>query len=672
MGLLFDAEAKPQIVICTFNPMKRFLFLSLVLNLLQISASAQNLDSLWTVWEDKGQADTNRLKAIRKLAIYTKRFDLDSAITLLDLQAQLAKKNGHQKALARTWYTKGVWNWNRDQDTSLHYFRKAKELYQELGRAKNVSDCLLFLGAIYRERGDYDKTVGLFTESMILLEELGDKNGMALSANNIGVIYLDQGLDDEAEKWLNRSLELATETKDSIRMASSLVNLGLINRNRGDHQRELSLFRKALAIRQTLNDNRGMATTLINIGEAYKVEARYDSAITCFQQALEINNAMGFNAGIATCLNSLGGIYYEQGMYDKSLNYSQQALKIAQTYGNVTQTKDASKRLYQIYKLQNKSTQALEAYELFTNMKDSLDSETNKKAIIRQEFEYKYEKEALADSLEFAQKEFLLQETSKRQQLGLIAASVSLLLLIALAVAIQIGKKRSDKLLVTVSEQHEELKTEKKRGDGLLLNILPHNIAIELMEKDEVKARRHEQISVLFTDFKGFTELASDTDAEHLVDEINTCFSAFDHLSEKFGVEKIKTIGDAYMAASGFEGNYAEAACRLVKFGCRIQRFMSKHNEKREKMGLKPLPMRVGVHTGPVVAGVVGVKKFQYDIWGDTVNTASRMESSGEVGRVNISQTTYDLVNDQLNCEYRGEFEAKGKGKLKMYFVSLT
>lgn len=649
--------------------MKNAFFLLLVLNLVQLAGFAQNTDSLWTVWENKAQSDTNRMTAILTMADQLRMSDLDSATTLLDLYAQFAKKNGHQKALANAWYNKGIWNWGHDQDTSLVYFTKAKELYHDLGMTKNVSNCLLFLGAIYRDRGDYDKTVDLFTESMVLLEKLGDRNGMALSANNIGVIYLDQGSDNEAEEWFNRSLVLAKELRDSIRIASSLVNLGLVNRNRGDHQHELRLFQEALGIRQNLRDSRGMATTLINIGETLNNQGKYDSAIVCFQQALAVSDSMGFKEGKAQSLNSIGEIYFNRGEHDLSLNYSRQALEVAQVYGNVKQTKVAAKRLYQIYKLQNRNTEALESYELFTIMKDSLESEANKKAIIRQEFEYRYEKEALADSLEFAQKEFLLQETSKRQQLGLIAASVGLLLLVALAVAIQIGKKRSEKLLVTVSEQHEELKVEKKRGDDLLLNILPENIAYELMEKDEVKARRHEQISVLFTDFKGFTELASSTDAEHLVDEINTCFSAFDHLTEKFGVEKIKTIGDAYMAASGFDGNPAEAACQLAKFGCRIQRFMQKHNEKRVKMGLRPLPMRVGVHTGTVVAGVVGVKKFQYDVWGDTVNTASRMESSGEVGKVNISQTTYELVKDRFKCEYRGEVAAKGKGKLKMYFA---
>jgi adenylate cyclase len=178
-------------------------------------------------------------------------------------------------------------------------------------------------------------------------------------------------------------------------------------------------------------------------------------------------------------------------------------------------------------------------------------------------------------------------------------------------------------------------------------------------------------VSILFTDFKNFTERGAKLSAIELVNDINYCFEAFDAIIEKYGIEKIKTIGDAYMAAGGLPVPSDDSAKRTVLAALEMQEFISKFKSDMDARGIHAFEMRAGIHTGPVVAGIVGVKKFQYDIWGDTVNTASRMESSGQVGRVNISQTTYELLKDdpEFNFQSRGKIVAKGKGEIQMYFV---
>ncbi|MBK9249809.1 MAG: adenylate/guanylate cyclase domain-containing protein [Ignavibacteria bacterium] len=171
---------------------------------------------------------------------------------------------------------------------------------------------------------------------------------------------------------------------------------------------------------------------------------------------------------------------------------------------------------------------------------------------------------------------------------------------------------------------------------------------------------------MLFTDFKSFTKVSEQLSPQELVDELHTCFKAFDEICGKYSIEKIKTIGDAYLAVCGLPLADEIHAENVVNAALEIREFMK---NRREDLGAKTFEIRIGINSGSVVAGIVGVKKFAYDIWGDTVNTAARMEQNSEAGKINISETTYSLVKDQFTCEYRGEIDAKNKGKLAMYFV---
>lgn len=229
---------------------------------------------------------------------------------------------------------------------------------------------------------------------------------------------------------------------------------------------------------------------------------------------------------------------------------------------------------------------------------------------------------------------------------------------------------------IVVEKQKEELvqkniivEKEKQRSDDLLLNILPEEVAEELKAKGSAEAKQFDEVTVLFTDFKDFTQISEKMTPKELVEEIHTCFKAFDNIIEKHSIEKIKTIGDSYMCAGGLPVPNKTHANDVVSAGLEIQQFILNRMAERTASGYSPFQIRIGIHTGPVVAGIVGVKKFAYDIWGDTVNTASRMESSGEAGKLNISGTTYELVKDKFKCSHRGKIQAKNKGELDMYYV---
>jgi class 3 adenylate cyclase len=230
-------------------------------------------------------------------------------------------------------------------------------------------------------------------------------------------------------------------------------------------------------------------------------------------------------------------------------------------------------------------------------------------------------------------------------------------------------KEANDYLEQKVIDRTLELNKKKQEVEKLLLNILPQETAEELKEKGYATPRFYDSVSILFADFKGFTTIAEGFSPQELVAELDSFFVAFDEITEKFNLEKIKTIGDAYMCAGGIPVANDSHSLDSVRAGLEMQRYLTQINAQRAEKGLAPWNLRVGIHTGPVVSGVVGRRKFAYDIWGDAVNIASRMESCGEPGEVNISEITYHLIKDRFLCYHRGKVLAKNKGEIDMYLV---
>lgn len=220
-----------------------------------------------------------------------------------------------------------------------------------------------------------------------------------------------------------------------------------------------------------------------------------------------------------------------------------------------------------------------------------------------------------------------------------------------------------------LNSKNKEIELERQKSDTLLLNILPEETAQELKETGYAQPHSYDLVTVMFTDFKGFTQISEKLSPEELVKKLEYCFTEFDNICERNNLEKIKTIGDAYMCAGGIPVANTSNPKDAVKAGLEMQQFMKEWKAHQEKIGEPAFELRLGIHTGSVVAGVIGKNKFAYDIWGDAVNLAARMESSGEVGKVNISETTYKHVKNDFECKHRGKITAKNKGEIDMYFV---
>ncbi|MCF6184586.1 MAG: response regulator [Bacteroidales bacterium] len=220
-----------------------------------------------------------------------------------------------------------------------------------------------------------------------------------------------------------------------------------------------------------------------------------------------------------------------------------------------------------------------------------------------------------------------------------------------------------------LEKKNEQLEIEKNKTDELLQNILPYEIAEQLKNKGQVKAKKYRMVTIMFTDFKDFTKISSILEPEDIIKELGVYFRKFDEITENHFIEKIKTIGDAYMCVGGLPLRNKSNPIDIVLAAMEIQRFMKEYNTLRKAKGYTVWELRLGIHTGKVVAGVIGSKKFAYDIWGDAVNTASRLETAGEPGKINISGETYKYVKDYFICTYRGKIPAKNKGEIDMYFI---
>lgn len=268
--------------------------------------------------------------------------------------------------------------------------------------------------------------------------------------------------------------------------------------------------------------------------------------------------------------------------------------------------------------------------------------------------------------LKNSQAEMLAAKDENRKNI-LILIGIAFALLAVIMARGYLLKRRTT---ITLRQKNYLIVKEKQKSDDLLLNILPEAVANELKEFGRTTSARFEQATVMFTDFKGFTKFSEDHSPEELVKMVDFYFSAFDAIVAKHRVEKIKTIGDAYLCVSGVPESSPNDVNNCIEAALEIAAFVSNSVRKKKDAGLPFLEIRIGIHAGPLVAGVVGSMKFAYDVWGDTVNIAARMEQASEVGEINVSETVYDAVKTAYEFHYRGEIEAKNKGKLKMYFLA--
>jgi class 3 adenylate cyclase/tetratricopeptide (TPR) repeat protein len=543
---------------------------------------------------------------------------------------------------------------NYDPKEALKYALPAAELAEKLHWKSGMATAYNTTGACYKGMADYPTALNYYFKSLKMNEELGNKEFIGRTSGNIGNVYRELHNYPKALEYLQKSLTINEALGRKTNMSDNYSDMGIVYAEQGNNKKALENFNKALAISEEAKDKEGEAIVYGNIGNIYQAEGSYKEAIDAFSKSVSINREIGREVGVAINTLNLGVNYYEMaldtGKHKQNLSPAEKDAALTKAIAYINETSpvflkigatdnlaSTYKYLSDIYAFKKDYKNAFSAYLQFQKLTDSINSNDKRLKLANLTTERaEYEKQQQAKLTDLAQR--------KRTNETILFALVVILLISLVGYVVRARRK----------------------SERLLLNILPAEVAAELKEKGTAAASHFDEITVFFTDFVNFTAMSEKMKPQAVVDELDTCFKAFDTIVTKYRIEKIKTIGDAYMAVAGLPQPDPMHAVNAVRAAMEILEFVK---QRKEKLGNMAFDIRIGLDSGSVVAGIVGLKKFAYDIWGDAVNTAARMEQNSEPGKINVSQTTYELIKDHFVCTYRGELEAKNKGKLKMYFV---
>ena len=579
----------------------------------------------------------------------------DSSVNIADRSRILAEKIKYRPGLALALKHMGIGYYLQGNYLdAVKTWRQAMIIFKESGDKRGEANILSNMGAAYFNQGDETNSLELHLQSLKISEEINDTLRIVTSLNNIGGIYQNKTAQhDKALDYFLRSYQLNVSRRvpDTYLLGTALVNLGEFYYKKGNDTAALRYLNESA---KAYAGTESLPYALIYIGRVYTRQHQFEKAIKTLTDAFEYAKKLDTRLDMAQSLVGLGQTYYEKGEVTTAIANYQRSLEYSGPMNTTTEMKDAYQGLTDAYAMNKDFANAYAYQHLLLAIKDTIYNVTTDKKLGTLQFTFDLERKESQISL-LNKNKVIQQQEIKRQKLvrnGFIGGFAVVLL-----------------FAVVFFKQRNKISKGKKRSDELLLNILPEETAEELKETGTAKTRRFEKVSVLFTDFKNFTQASEKLTPEELVAEINHCYSEFDRIITRHGIEKIKTIGDSYMCAGGLPVPNETHPCDTINAGLEMAAFIETIKRERMHEGKPAFDLRIGIHTGPVVAGIVGIKKFSYDIWGDTVNTASRMESSGSIGKVNISGSTYELVKDKYICTPRGKLEAKNKGLIEMYFV---
>lgn len=549
---------------------------------------------------------------------------------------------------------------NINPEEGIKYGKQGLELSKRINWQKGLGISYNLLGTYYFYKSDYPKSLEYFFKSNKIAQSINDSVTLANSFSNIGNIKAKYNKSEEAKKYYVEAVEINKKLKTE----KSFENLGHIYGNLGgiyfmEKKIDSTFYYVNLSLEnyKTINYLPGIASTYNNRAFFNLNINKFDDAKIDLDKALEINKNINNKSGIALGYGNLCELYLfkaknelqnestnqilfnKNELLNKSIENGLIAINLLQELGDLYFVSYSYNMLQESYELKGDYKNTLKYYKKYSEIQDSIFSSENNTKIAN--LEAKRENELKEKEIVILKKE---KENQKLQRYAMFGGIAGLGIIIGL---ILIQRRKSEKLL---------------------LNVLPAKIAKRLKAKEHPIADHFDGASIMFIDIVGFTSLSSDADPKRIVSVLNDIFTIFDKLADKYGLEKIKTIGDAYMAVAGIPEMQSDHAKRAAEMALSIKQEMK---EFRTSDGTE-INFRIGIDCGPVVAGVIGEKKFIYDLWSDAVNTASRMESTGEKGQIQITENfkeELEKFDGNWNFNLRGEFEIKGKGLMKTYYL---
>jgi class 3 adenylate cyclase/Tfp pilus assembly protein PilF len=602
--------------------------------------------------------------------------DYTQSIKYAEKAASVAKMSGNKISEAHAINQIG------NNYMQLSQYEKAIESYREvlaLTSDPNVElSVLANMGVIYTQIADFPKAIACYDSSLLLLETLVRESGQAnindtlqeaLLLITIADLYREMEDRDKALANYNKVLQLIKKVSARQLYLEILALKGIATAyyQMHNYDKAIEYYNAALNICIETDDiiNKIKEETHINnqLGLVYLEMGDVAKAMTYAQRSLQQAEANNYQDLLPQNYLNMGRIYTALKDNKKAIGYLKKAIDHCKQSGALVFEKDALKALSDAYEQADEPALALDAFRQYKAIGDSLYSLNRVNEITRIDLKYEYDSKKFADSVSQAGN---YQLKIQKQRVFTYSGFAGLAVVLVLAFFIYRNYSHQKKANILISKAKDAVDEEKEKSDALLLNILPVDVAMELKQHGDVRPKLFDNVTVLFTDFVSFTVAGDRLTPQQLVAELHACFKAFDVIIGKYKIEKIKTVGDAYLAVSGLPQSNANHAEDIVKAALEIRDFMA---ARRKQFPENTFEIRLGINSGPVVAGIVGVKKFAYDIWGDTVNVAARMEQYSQEGKVNISEKTYALVKDKFHCTDRGVLNVKNKGHMNMYFV---
>jgi adenylate cyclase len=634
------------------------------------------VDSLSNLLKEQ-PGDSTRVKILNELCSTLSRAQPERAMKYGEQARDLGLKIGYQKGVAYAHKNLGLTHYRESKySEALIEWSEALAIFDSLNDKKGQANMLNNIGAIYADKGDFIQALDYYLKSLKFSEDLRDSLRIATALNNIGSIYEnDPNTYVKAIEYYKRGLEISEKIEYADGIGVSAQNIGQLYLSMNKHKDALGYYLTSEEAFRGIGENNYLPLSLASIGKIYGLEGNYHKARQYHEEAIEISTKYSYQVRIAQSLVKLAETEVLFKHYPVAIKNYLDAERIALAAGAKTDLRSVYEGLSDLYARTGDFKAAYQYQQMFIQVKNDLYKEDTAKELQKLQFGFEIEKKET--QIRLLTKDKALKDLEiEKQTVTRNALMVGLAFLLLLAFFLYSNYKQKDKTSKILSKQNaeimkqkEEIETQKLEIEKLILNILPNEVAQELRKTGKATPRYYESVTVLFTDFKEFSRIAEVLSAQELVADLNECFIAFDRIIEEFGLEKIKTIGDAYMCACGIPTSIPDHPLRTVRAALAIQKYIETENESRRARGTNLWELRIGIHTGPVIAGVVGRKKFAYDIWGNAVNLASRLESNGKEGKVNISESTYYLIKDHFDCEYRGKIYAKNIGDVDMYFV---